>query len=137
MEHAAASSTNSRGSPSRFALSYSFGKMFPDCSLPTMDEISQESCGTWPTAGFMVDGECWTLSTSESPSDDDGFSACSLADVLDPDVAPKYSLSAKACAGILRRAEKRGKPLPEHLRVALEQVASGLNEPVTREARTT
>jgi hypothetical protein len=34
----------------------------------------------------------------------------------------RYLLSAKAAAGILRRTEKRGKPLPERLRVALEAV---------------
>jgi DNA (cytosine-5)-methyltransferase 1 len=36
-------------------------------------------------------------------------------------------LSAKACAGILRRAEKRGKALPELLRLALESVSGGGN----------
>jgi hypothetical protein len=34
----------------------------------------------------------------------------------------KYSLSAKACRGILRRAEKRGKELPDMLREALTEV---------------
>lgn len=43
-----------------------------------------------------------------------------LADVLEQDVDPKYYLSAKACEGILRRAEKRDKELPEALRAALE-----------------
>lgn len=33
--------------------------------------------------------------------------------------APKYYLSEKACLGILRRAEKRGKELPEILKTAL------------------
>ena len=38
----------------------------------------------------------------------------------------RYKLSAKACSGILRRAEKRGKELPEILRTALEnQVNDG------------
>lgn len=32
----------------------------------------------------------------------------------------KYSLSAKACDGILRRAEKRGRPLPDELENALK-----------------
>lgn len=36
----------------------------------------------------------------------------------------KFYLSAKAAAGILRRAEKRGKTLPELLRLALEEAAS-------------
>jgi hypothetical protein len=33
-------------------------------------------------------------------------------------------LSARACRGILRRAEKRGKEIPEALKRALETVAS-------------
>lgn len=36
---------------------------------------------------------------------------------------PRYYLSAKACAGILRRAEKRGKELPPLLKHALMQAA--------------
>jgi hypothetical protein len=43
-----------------------------------------------------------------------------LSDILETgDVPQRYFLSAKACAGILRRAEKRGKLLPEQLRNAL------------------
>ncbi len=50
-----------------------------------------------------------------------------LTDVLEKDVDPKYFLSAKACQGILTRANRRGKALPEELRVALEaQVVSPL-----------
>jgi hypothetical protein len=43
--------------------------------------------------------------------------------VLEDSVAPKYFLSPRACAGILRRAEKRGKKLPEHLEAALRAAA--------------
>ena len=39
---------------------------------------------------------------------------------LRPCIARKYFLSAKACRGIIRRAERRGKPLPRELREALE-----------------
>jgi hypothetical protein len=35
----------------------------------------------------------------------------------------KYSLSAKAAQGILRRANKRGKVLPDQLQKALEHIA--------------
>jgi hypothetical protein len=35
-------------------------------------------------------------------------------------VPPKYSLSPKACQGILRRANARGKELPPMLKAALE-----------------
>jgi hypothetical protein len=66
--------------------------------------------------------EFWTLSISEYPSD--GV-ASSLSDILETGEVPqRYYLSATACRGILRRAEKRGKELPEALRSALLAVAS-------------
>jgi hypothetical protein len=43
--------------------------------------------------------------------------------ILEADVPEKYYLSPKACQGILRRAERRGKKLPELLEVALVSVA--------------
>ncbi len=72
--------------------------------------------------------EFWTLSTSEhaaspllSHKDD---AVCSLSDILETgDVPQRYFLTAKACQGILRRAEKRGKDLPEALSLALKAVA--------------
>ena len=53
-------------------------------------------------------------------------SVCSLYSVLEPleSIPAKYYLSGKAAAGILRRAEKRGKKLPELLARALRQVAN-------------
>ena len=45
-----------------------------------------------------------------------------LSQILQADAPEKYCLSAKACNGILRRAEKRGKELPDMLREALEEV---------------
>ena len=48
--------------------------------------------------------------------------ASSLSEFLEARTPPKYSLSARACEGIIRRAEKRGKPLPSILRDALEWV---------------
>lgn len=47
----------------------------------------------------------------------------SLSDILEPEVSAKYSLSAKACLGILRRSEKRGRSLPPLLQLALEHAA--------------
>jgi hypothetical protein len=52
-----------------------------------------------------------------------GAVASSLSQVLETRVASKYFLSPKACAGILRRAEKRGKELPEALARALKAAA--------------
>jgi hypothetical protein len=57
------------------------------------------------------------LNTSEYPSE--GVVSSSLADVLLTEALPKYSLSQKACEGILRRSTKRGKTLPEALANAL------------------
>jgi hypothetical protein len=62
------------------------------------------------------------LNTSEWPND---AAVCSLSSVLDPaqSIPSRFFLSSKACAGILRRAEKRGKELPPLLLEALKQVA--------------
>jgi len=77
---------------------------------------------TWPSSGMGTRGVCWTASTSEYPRD---AAVCSLSDILEPEVDAKYFLSPKACRGILRRAEKRGKELPCLLRQALERTAKG------------
>lgn len=51
---------------------------------------------------------------------------CSLSEVLEVGSIPvRYFLSSTACAGILRRAEKRKKRLPKRLQDALEAVANG------------
>lgn len=61
------------------------------------------------------------LNTSECPSEE---IACSLWDILEIGVLPpRYYLSPKACAGLIRRAEARGKTLPELLRLVLTQAA--------------
>jgi hypothetical protein len=71
--------------------------------------------------------EFWTLSISEYPSD--GV-ASSLLDILETGELPqRYYLSATACRGILRRAEKRGKELPGALKSALLAVASQTSLP--------
>lgn len=88
-------------------------------------------------SGLMVAGEFWTLSGLEWPKEGDGFSVCSLTETLETasdlkwggveaftSYLQKYFLSPKACRGILRRAERRGKQLPERLMQTLVQVAS-------------
>jgi hypothetical protein len=75
--------------------------------------------------------EFLTLNTLEYPKDGVGSS---LSDILETgDVPRRYFLSATACLGILRRAEKRGKSLPLFLRAALEAVASAPISTVTEE----
>ena len=61
-----------------------------------------------------------TLNTGERPRESN---QAKLSDILQDDADLKYNLSPKACFGILRRAEKRGKELPEILREALESQA--------------
>ena len=43
-----------------------------------------------------------------------------LSQILEENPLPRYFLSAKACQGILKRAERNKKELPEYLRLALE-----------------
>ena len=59
--------------------------------------------------------------TSEWPND---AAVCLLSQVLETvSIPPKFFLSSRACEGILRRAEKRGKTLPAVLEQALRQAA--------------
>lgn len=79
--------------------------------------------GAWANSGTGGHTECWTLNTSEWPSAAD---VCLLSDTLETgDLPQRYFLSAAACMGILRRAAKRGKALPDTLRVALVNIAQG------------
>ncbi len=97
------------------------GKTSPVSCHRTEDGILVPSSGRWANWGMGSPTEFSTLNGSEWPS---AAVVCSLSDVLETgSVPPKFFLSAKACAGILRRAEKRGKKLPEPLRLALTAVA--------------
>jgi hypothetical protein len=67
-----------------------------------------------------------TPNISEWPND---AAVCSLSQVLETTSIPqKFFLSSMACAGILRRAEKRGKELPLALQTALLSVAQATKE---------
>ena len=113
--------------PSSFAalladcgLGGSSGKTSPAFCPRTAGGILAPSSGRWRNSGMVAPGECWTLSSSECPSD---AVASSLSDILETGGVPqRYFLSAKACAGILRRAAKRGKKLPDILAAALARV---------------
>jgi hypothetical protein len=62
-------------------------------------------------------GELLTLNTSEFRND---AAACLLSDILETgDHLLPYSLSAKACLGIIRRAAARNKPIMPELLAAL------------------
>lgn len=83
-------------------------------------------------------GALTTRNTGERPSETAVQEMCSvwgphsvaegsrLSQILEETPHPKYNLTAKACQGILRRAERRGKDLPKLLKqVLLMQSASG------------
>lgn len=93
---------------------------------PMTDAPSQDSFKGWSNSGIAAPGGCLTLNTSTWPSDG---RARSLSDVLETGPLPqRYFLSARACAGILRRAERRGKTLPRQLHEALATMAGHLLE---------
>lgn len=76
----------------------------------------------WEDDGAWL-GECMTRNTGESPN---AAVVSRLSQILEVTPQEKYSLSAKACQGILRRAARRGKDLPETLKaVLLMQSESG------------
>ena len=100
-----------------------------DSSAVTVAETWARSSTPWLTSGMASPGEYSTRSTSACPNGDDACSCSpSLADVLEPTVPPKYSLSPRAARGILRRAQARGRELPPALSQALarlEKAAGG------------
>ena len=120
-----------------------FGKMSPEHSVVTEERISELSLknllksqnrpplclrfqlkadGPTRIVTPETDGalliEFLMLNTGESPS---VAVESTLSSILEAYVQEKYYLSATACEGILRRAERRGKQLPEMLKLALEQ----------------
>lgn len=70
----------------------------------------------------ILRGERWMLNFSMLPND---AKECFLWQILEPDadVPTKYSLSERACQGILRRAERKKKELQPQLRAILEKQA--------------
>lgn len=71
-------------------------------------------------------GESSIRNTGPAPRSAAGVST--LSQILQAKVPRKYYLSKTACLGILRRAEERGKELPETLERAL-RIQSGLSAP--------
>ncbi len=121
------------------------GKMSPELSVPTKDKTSQRSLkkpsvsqsrklpmflylrkdgqqqdASWEDAGALL-GEYSMHSFGEHPISlyHNGVGESHLSQILEDSPHQKYSLSAKACQGILNRASRRGKKLPEMLEKAL------------------
>lgn len=67
----------------------------------------------WSLAYRVFDAQYWGVPSVAVES--------TLSQILEDNVPEKYYLSQKACEGILRRAERMGKKLPDVLKTALEQ----------------
>ena len=118
-----------------FVHNGSCGKTFRASSVAVKEGILEPSSGRWLNSGMGSPTEFLTLNGLESPS---VAVVCSLSQTLETgDVPQRYFLSAKACAGILRRAEKRGKELPAQLRQALQAAAGALSDAGSREDKMT
>ena len=119
-----------------------FGKMCQERSLPIAGMTLDMFLALWSAGAFLFlqtngrtvesqsaemgedlsNGVCLTHSFSESLND---VVESSLSSILERGgVDSRYYLSKKACAGILRRAESRGKELPKELKEALERVVN-------------
>ena len=79
---------------------------------------------SWEMGGLLL-GEYTMHSFGECPSEE---RESRLSQILVDNPHPKYSLSAKACNGILTRARRRGKKLPEQLEQALIRQSASKNE---------
>ena len=93
--------------------------------------ISDACSKPWMSAGSVFRGEYWTANLPEYQTgrlvDSEGrlrnaAGASTLSESLERTAPGKYSLSARACKGIIRRAERHGKSLPPTLAMSLRAV---------------
>lgn len=98
----------------------------PDIHVPEPEGKSDRLA--WKYAGEVVGGGGgaflggqWMLNTGEFPS---AVAESTLSQILQENAPEKYYLSARACQGILNRAERRGKKLPLMLVEALMEVVA-------------
>ena len=89
-------------------------------SLVLQKENGQEQEKSWEMVSVSP-GDALTRSFGEFPKEED---VSILSQILMVGVPEKYYLSQKACLGILKRADARGKELPELLKKALLRQAS-------------
>lgn len=137
-----------------------FGRMYPELSAPTVERTSElcwKSLPAWhnqtlqfldlrrggggagntqeqspETDGAWL-GDSLTLNIGESPS---VANESLLSQILEVDVPLKYFLSARACRGILTRASRRGKALPDLLKTALLDMIEWWESEATASAET-
>ena len=109
----------------------SSSRMYRDSSPRMAGETLGRSSVAWKNSGMGGPTGFLTLSSSECPSDDDGcsYAPSTLAQVLEPTAPQRFYLSARAATGILRRATRRGRELPQALHTALRLLAGTTDIP--------
>ena len=131
------SSSSSHESLSLFDPDGFSSRTYPVSSLATAVGTSESCLPRWPSSGTAWPGGLSTHASSEcrSVAGECSSSEPSLTEILEPprSVPERYSLSARAARGILRRAQKRGRILPPHLLDALETVAASSPPPSSGE----
>ena len=120
------SPTPSSGLWDSIDLGSSSSRTFRDFSPVMAGETWRRSSVRWSNSGMAWDTGSLTLATSECRSADGECSSSEsrLADVLEPSAPQRFYLSARAAAGILRRASKRGRELPADLDAALRTLSA-------------
>ena len=114
-EHSAATAGKTLP-PSLKKLSASRSQTRPLCLCLQGGGPGADACTMKWEDGALL-GEFTTRSFGASPS---AGSGSLLSQILEECPHPKYNLSARACVGVLRRAKRRGKELPEILDAALK-----------------
>lgn len=117
---AATKGKTSRQSSKRSSASQSRKPPILMC-LKKAGQLGGDTTMKWEDDGAWL-GECMTRNTGESPN---AAAVSRLSQILEVTPQEKYSLSAKACLGILRRAERRGKDLPKLLKAVLIRQSQG------------
>lgn len=101
--------------------------------------ISRPPKGKWSKAG-AISGDGWSLAWRQLDAQHWGVPSVAneslLSQILEVDVPLKYFLSARACRGILTRASRRGKALPDLLKTALLDMIEWWESEATASAET-
>ena len=105
------------------ASSVTDGRLLGESSMPNIGEYLNEGSGFALSQILMAIQQpklyLTRLNNTDAPTEE---IPSHLSEILEQNPDPKYNLSAKACQGILNRAQRRGKKLPPMLQEALEQV---------------
>lgn len=110
--------SSNRGEDFRLVLEEFIKITEPNAVMPAVPQAGWAYADCISGDGWSIAYRVLTRNIGESPS---AAVESTLSQILEANVPKKYYLSAKACEGILRRAERRGKELPPMLKTALKQ----------------